>query len=220
MSGIPEHHVYPIHTLDIGACDVSHVNLCWNQVKKIPPRSNSQQVAQWSILPLPNVPFVSDARPFSLHRHCCQYWINTKMTENYTIFIPNFFSKSFIIHSKTGYFQWKIIPIPWSNQKCLGNDGRHERQLINKRNESHIERAAIAERFYKRPGHTVIHKCSTKMLHALCAIHRACLSTAFHVSRFGATFMYHGVTRPFIGAFRYRGTLKKWIVGTKTINLL
>ena len=160
MSGIPEHQLYRIHTLDIGACDVSHVNLCWNQVKKIPPRSNSQQVAQWS-----------------------------------------------------------IIPIPWSNQKCLGN-GRHERQLINKRDESHIERAAIAERFYKRPGHTVIHKCSTKMLHALCAIHRACLSTAFHVSRFGATFMYHGVTRPFIGAFRYRGTLKKWIVGTKTINLL
>ena len=32
-----------------------------------------------------------------------------------------------------------------------------------------------------------------------------------HIERtsFGATFMYHSVTNPFIGAFRYRGTLKK-----------
>ena len=37
-----------------------------------------------------------------------------------------------------------------------------------------FERAAIAERSYKRPSHTVIHKCSTKTRHALWAIHRTC----------------------------------------------
>ena len=37
-----------------------------------------------------------------------------------------------------------------------------------------FERAAIAERSYKWLGHTVIHKCSTKMRHTLWAIHRTC----------------------------------------------
>ena len=48
------------------------------------------------------------------------------------------------------YFSFLLWRVFWS-------------QLLNQRNPTFLfERAAIAERSYKRPGHIVIHKCSTK----------------------------------------------------------
>ena len=54
------------------------------------------------------------------------------MSENHTIFIPNFNGKLYLIHTKTGCFWWKLIPRPLSNETSLGT-GRCNWQLIKKR---------------------------------------------------------------------------------------